>query len=74
MIANVIGRPRSSIWQRAHFLGITRATQFVADELPQVVAEDEMLRKCLSCLKMFPSAWIGNRLCDRCLRNPELFA
>ena len=26
-------------------------------------------RKCLSCLKLFESEHIGNRLCERCLRN-----
>lgn len=25
-------------------------------------------RKCLSCLKMFESAHIGNRLCEKCIR------
>ena len=73
VIEKAIQRSRSQIWQRAHFMGITRKQE--KGSAPVVVVHgSQKARKCLTCSEMFASEWIGNRICSRCSHSPEVYA
>ena len=69
-IGDIIGRPRKSVSGRARTLGISFSGKRGNPHASKLTPPPRTSRKCLICTDMFPSVWIGNRVCPKCSNSP----